>query len=112
MRLVIAACSLLVLLVPASPAQPHEAAPEGCQAYNPGQPSCSFKVTHQSGTPISGYAAVGTWVIKIKAGGKTTTIESSSPAPTASVSAWPKGARITASATAAGSFVIIGHVDQ
>lgn len=113
MRKIIIACSVLAVLTQTASAEPVATlAPEGCQAFNPGQPSCSFKVTHASGTPVSGYVAAGSWVIKIKEGKKTTTIKSSSPAPTGVTSTFANGAKVSAETLSPGSFVIIGHVDQ
>lgn len=86
--------------------------PEGCQAFNPGQPKCTWKFTHDTDSPVNGVAGMGTWIVKIKRGKKTEVIKS--PAygePTAVEHAFRKGDKVVAIAKSAGSGLVVGHVD-
>jgi hypothetical protein len=88
------------------------AEPEGCQAFNPGQPKCTYTVTHSGASPVTGIAGVGKWVVKIKVGRKTTTVKSpASGEPTEVTMTFKKGSKITATALSPGSGLIVGHVD-
>lgn len=113
MKKLIAALAISALAVPAA----HASAPElreveGCQVANPGQPTCSYTVTHEGGSPVTGIAAVGQWVVKIKVGKKTTTEKSpASGEPTAVEMVIPEGAKVTMEALSPGSAGTVGHAD-
>ncbi len=62
------AAALVVMASPASPATPRE--PEGCQAVNPGQPTCSYTAAMDAETPVSGAMGIGNWVVTIKRPGE------------------------------------------
>lgn len=86
--------------------------PEGCQAFNPGQPTCSYTVTHTTESPVTGFAAVGKWEAKIKRGKKT--IKVSGPAagePTAVTFEFEVGDKVSVTTLSPGSGVIAGHGD-
>ncbi len=109
--LIVAVASLLWAPGPAG-STPSRHGPEGCQAFNPVQPRCSYTVTHTSATPITGVAGVGEWVVKVKRGRKTVTY--SSPGygePTALEIAFKEGDKVTASAVSPGSGLSVGHID-
>jgi hypothetical protein len=85
---------------------------EGCQAFNPGQPTCSFKVTHTSRTPITGVAGVGKWVVKVKRDGKSFTVKSPANGQFwATEIAFKPGDKVRAEALAPGSGLSVGHPD-
>lgn len=85
---------------------------EGCQAFNPGQPTCSYTVTHTPRTPITGVAGVGTWVVKVKRDGKTSKVESPANGQFWAVEiAFKPGDKVTAEALAPGSGLSVGHPD-
>lgn len=85
---------------------------EGCQVQNPAQPTCTYTATHEGESPVSGIAAVGDWVVKIKVGKKTEVIESPSAGePTVVEMTIPSGAKVTMEALSPGSSGTVGHVD-
>lgn len=85
---------------------------EGCQAVNPGQPTCSYEVTHETESPVTGVAGIGDWVVKIKRGKKTITVKSPGPGePTAQEVAFETGDKVKAKALTPASAVTVGHVD-
>ena len=85
---------------------------EGCVATNPAQPTCTFKVTHDNESPVSGVGGVGSWVVTVKAGKKVITAKSpSSGEPTSTTIELPEGATVTAKALSPGSTLIVGHAD-
>ena len=85
---------------------------EGCQAFNPGQPKCTFTATHSGGTPVTGAAGVGSWTVKVKRGKSVTTLSSpASGEPTATAFNFAAGDKVTATANTPGSVVIVGHPD-
>jgi hypothetical protein len=84
--------------------------PESCQAYNPGQPTCSFTATSASATPVSGIAGVGSWSVTVKRGKLKTVYKSPAGGePTAVGFSIAPGDKITAKALTPGSALIVGH---
>lgn len=89
-----------------------EREPEGCQVFNPVQPTCKYTVTHVGGSPVSGFSGMGTWVAKIKRGKKKITVKSpGSGQPPVVEFAFEEGDVVTLTATSPGSGAIAGHVD-
>ena len=85
---------------------------EGCQVLNPAQSSCSFKATHEGGTPVSGIFGWGSWTVKIKVGKKTSVEKSPATGePTVVEMVIPEGATVTMTALTPGSGGTVGHVD-
>ena len=86
--------------------------PEGCQAMNPAQPTCSYTVTHTTDSPVTGFAGVGNWEAKIKRGKKTTTVKSPGTGePTAVTFEFEVGDKVSVTTLSPGSSVIAGHGD-
>lgn len=84
--------------------------PESCQAFNPGQPKCTFTATSASATPVSGVAGAGSWVVIVKRGKLKTVYKSPAAGePTAVGFAIAPGDKITAKALTPGSGLIVGH---
>jgi hypothetical protein len=102
-KILVATAIAAALVVPGTPLK----AVEGCEAVNPGQPTCTYKA---AGTTVFGGAAgQGKWVVTVKVGRKTTTYRSpSSGEPTGTQFLIKKGAKVTAKALAPGSGVIVG----
>ena len=85
---------------------------EGCQAFSPGQESCSYTSTHEGGTPVSGIAGVGSWIVKVKVGKDVQTFKSPATGePTEVEMPFEEGTKVSAKALAPGSVVVVGHVD-
>jgi hypothetical protein len=83
-------------------------APEGCEAVNPVQPTCTYKATEAVDT-FGGAAGRGDWVVTVKVGKKKTTYKGSATGdPTGTQFMIPAGATVTAKALSAGSGVIVG----
>lgn len=84
--------------------------PEGCQALNPVQPTCTFTVTEDMEGPIAGAAGYGTWKVVVKRGKKTAaTLKSgASGEPTATEFLYEKGDKVTVTAVSPGSGVTAG----
>ena len=115
-KLLVAATLVGALAVPAHATQPVDWSDvtevEGCQVQNPVQPTCSYTVTHEGETPVSGIAAVGSWVVKIKVGKKTEVVKSPAAGePTAVEMTIPSGAKVTMEALTPGSGGTVGHAD-
>lgn len=111
-KLLILAVSALVLAPGTSGSAEERRAPEGCQAFNPVQPSCTYTVTHTSATPVTGVAGVGDWVVKVKRGRQKLTFSSPNYGePTAMEIAFKDGDKVTATALSPGSGLTVGHVD-
>ncbi len=86
--------------------------PESCHAYNPGQPKCTYKVSHSTDSPVTGVAGVGTWVVKIKRGKKTISVKSPyTGEPTAMEIQFRPKDKVTAIAVNPGSALVVGHAD-
>ena len=114
MKKLLALVAMCALALPAAAqaATPDSREPEGCQAVNPGQPTCTYTVTHDNDSPVSGIAAIGQWQVTIQVGKKKTIEKSpSSGEPTTVTIAFPEGAKVTAKAISPGAVVIVGHVD-
>jgi uncharacterized low-complexity protein len=85
---------------------------EGCQAVNPGQPTCSYTATHPSSSPVAGIAGVGNWVVKVKLGKKVDTFKSpASGEPTAVELNFEEGSKVSVKTLTPGTAVIVGHAD-
>lgn len=83
--------------------------PEACQAVNPGQPTCTFTVTHNTTGPVSGVAGRGSWVVKVKRGKATLKIQSNAAGdPQASAFIFQTGDKVTATALTPGSALAVG----
>ena len=86
--------------------------PEGCQAVNPGQPTCSWTVTHTTESPVTGFASVGKWEAKIKRGKKTIKVEGPAAGePAATTYEFEVGDKVTVTTLSPGTVVIAGHGD-
>ncbi|MEA2477050.1 MAG: hypothetical protein QOC87_1249 [Actinomycetota bacterium] len=82
-----------------------------CLAVNPGQAQCSFTVTQDAATPVSGAAGRGSWIVTIKSGKVKTTLKSPSGGdPTALSYALKAGDKVTAKALTPGSAVVAGDL--
>lgn len=82
---------------------------EGCQAFNPGQPTCTFTATRDNETPVSGAAGRGSWSVTVQRGKKKMVYKSpSSGEPTATGFEILEGDKVTAKALSAGSGVTTG----
>ena len=82
-------------------------APEGCEAINPAVPTCTF--TTENVDTFGGVAGRGDWVVKVKVGKRTTTYKSpASGEPTGIQFMIPASATVTATATSAGSGLVVG----
>lgn len=83
-------------------------APEGCQVVNPGQPSCSYIVTHSGGSPVTGFAGMGEWAAVVKRGKEKIKIAGSQEPVTFE---FQEGDKVKVVAKTPGSGAIAGHVD-
>jgi hypothetical protein len=117
MRKIVVAALMVSLVLPASSGAAFSPAsgadePESCQAYNPGQPKCTYTVTHSTDSPVTGVAGVGTWIVKIKRGKKTITVKSPyTGEPTAIEIQFRPKDKVTAVAATPGSALVVGHAD-
>jgi len=117
MRKIVVAALIAALVVPGTslaawPVGAGVVEPESCQAYNPGQPKCSYTVTHSTDSPVTGVAGVGTWVVKIKRGKKTITVKGPyTGEPTAMEIQFRPKDKVTAIAVNPGSALVVGHAD-
>ena len=104
--------AVVALAAPALGGSSVDREPEGCQVFNPAQPSCSFTVTHEGSSPVSGIFGWGDWVVKIKIGKKTEVHESPATGePTVVEITIPERAKVTMEALSPGSGGTVGHVD-
>ena len=116
--LVVTALAAALTMVPAtarSALDPATDEPEGCQAFNPGQPTCTFTATTDAETPISGALGVGSWVVKVKRAGekKPITLKGSPDgAPSVSEFTFQEGDVVKAKALSAGTFMTVGFVQE
>ncbi|MGH2754078.1 MAG: hypothetical protein ACRDLB_06550 [Actinomycetota bacterium] len=112
LRTMIAVTATAVLLIPTSGSThpSNEAmAPEGCEAMNPAQSTCTFTVMEDMEGPVAGVAGQGSWLVKVKRGKKTEKIKSpSSGEPTAVEYLFQAGDVVTAKALSPGSALIVG----
>ena len=107
MRKLIVGSISAVLLLGTVPAQ--SMPPEGCEAANPGSPTCTLTITHNTAGPVSGVAGVGDWIVIVKKGKKRTKLTSpSSGEPTAQEFLFVKGMKVTATALTPGSALVVG----
>jgi hypothetical protein len=107
---VMLAAALVLGVVSAAEGTRREA--EGCQAFNPVQPTCSYTATHPGDSPVSGIAGVGDWVVKTKLGKTKETYKSpASGEPTVVEMVIPPKTKVSVSTTSPGSGVIVGHAD-
>jgi hypothetical protein len=85
---------------------------EGCQAFNPGQPTCTYTSTHEGTSPVTGIAGVGSWIVKVKVGKQVETVKSPATGePTAISETFAEGTKVSVKTLAPGSAVVVGHVD-
>jgi len=82
--------------------------PEGCQVFNPGQPKCTYTVTHTTTSPVTGFAGRGDWAAVVKRGKKKIKIPGSEEPVTFG---FREGDKVTVVAKTPGSGAIAGHVD-
>ena len=87
-------------------------APEGCQAFNPGQPTCTFTATVDAQTPVSGASGSGSWIVSVKRPGerKPIVLKSDSPPGAVVEFAYKKGDKVTAKALTPGTIMTAGSV--
>jgi hypothetical protein len=84
-------------------------APEGCEAMNPAQSTCSFTVLEDMEGPVAGVAGRGDWLVKVKRGKKRIKIKSpAGGAPTAVEFLYQQGDKVTAIALSPGSSLVAG----
>jgi hypothetical protein len=84
-------------------------APEGCEAANPAQSTCTFTVMEDMSGPVAGVAGRGDWLVKVKRGKETIKLKSpAGGAPTAVEFLFRQGDKVTASALSPGSGLIVG----
>ena len=112
-RTMIAGTAMTLILSPVSgsagPLEGGAMAPEGCEAMNPAQSTCTFTVMEDMEGPVAGVAGEGTWIVKVKRGKKTEKIKSpSSGEPTAVEYLFEAGDVVTAKALSPGSSMIVG----
>jgi hypothetical protein len=82
---------------------------DSCMAFNPAQPKCSFTVSENASTPVSGAVGRGDWVVTVKRGKTKFLLKSPSGGdPTATSFAFQKGDKVTAKAITPGSGVLTG----
>jgi hypothetical protein len=107
MRNLIIGSLTTALLLGTVPAQ--SMPPEGCEAVNPGAPTCTLTITHDTAGPVSGVAGEGDWVVIVKKGKKKTKLTSpSSGDATAQEFLFVKGMKVTAKALSPGSALAVG----
>ena len=70
MKKIVLLLAAVALLAPAAQGASLTKEPEGCQAFNPGQPTCTFTATMDAGSPVSGGIGSGSWVVKVKRPGE------------------------------------------
>ncbi len=101
LRLILAAA--FVLTIPTAPV----GAVEGCTAVNPGQVTCRYRAAATTDASATG---VGSWIVTVKHGRRTTTYSPSGyyGEPTVETVSMRKGDIVTAKALSAGSSVAIG----
>ena len=83
--------------------------PEGCQVVNPGQPKCTYTVTHTTGSPVTGFAGMGDWAAVVKRGKQKIKVPGSQEPV---VFEFEEGDKVTVVAKTPGSGAIAGHVDE
>jgi hypothetical protein len=106
--MIVAAIAAGALLLPL-PLQAQSKQVEGCQAFNPGQPKCTYTATEDTVTPVSGAAGRGDWIVILKRG--KTKLTYTSPADgsaTATGFTIETGDKLTAKALTPGSALAIG----
>ena len=86
--------------------------PEGCQAFNPGQPTCKFTATIDSESPVSGATGSGSWVVTVKRVGEKKPIVLKPADPYGGVVefAYQQGDKVTAKALSPGTMMTAGSV--
>jgi hypothetical protein len=99
---------LVALFVVPIPAGAERLEPEGCQAFNPGQPTCSYTVTHEGTSPVTGFAGMGDWSAVVKRGKKKIKIAASQEPV---IFEFQEGDVVKVVTSSPGSGVIAGHVD-
>lgn len=113
MRKLVLVGLVAALMAPASldaaPLTPMPEQPEGCEAVNPGQPTCSYTATDDTASPVSGAGGRGSWVVTVKRGKKKFTYKSPpSGEPTAIAFEILAGDKITAKALTPGTGLVVG----
>lgn len=112
-RTVVAALVAFVFALMPSGAATELSEPEGCQAFNPGQPQCKYTATHNPEGPVTGVAGVGSWVVTVKRAGEAKPLVIKSPPggePTATEFVFEEGDKVTAKALSPGTGLTVGHV--
>ena len=106
----IAVAALMVVATPGTTgAVTHP--PEGCQAVNPGQETCTFTVAADAESPVSGAAGPGSWVVTVKRPGEKKPIVLKPDAGGGVVEfTFQQGDKVTAKALSPGTFMTAGFV--
>jgi hypothetical protein len=105
----VAAVAATAVLLPIGVQAGERRAPEGCEAMNPAQSTCSFTVLEDMEGPVAGVAGRGDWIVKGKRGKKTIKIKSpAGGAPTAVEFLYQQGDKVTAIALSPGSSLVAG----
>ena len=84
--------------------------PEGCEAANPGQPTCTFTATEDTQN-TGGAVGYGTWTVTIKRGKQKFTLkDDGSGGGSTATFIFKIGDKVTVKATSQGSAVAVGTV--
>lgn len=104
----VAAASIAFGVVVIAPSSADD--PESCYALNPVQPKCKFVITTESTSQtITGAVGQGSWKVVVKRGKEKFLIQPSTTDPEPIAFDYEIGDKVTARATAAGSWVLAGH---
>ena len=112
MKKVLAGMILAVLPLAGAATAATVAEPEGCQAFNPGQPTCTFTATMDAQTPVSGGMGSGSWIVKVKRPGEKKPIVLKPVDPYGGVVefAYQEGDKVSAEALTPGTLMTAGSV--
>jgi hypothetical protein len=110
-KAIIGSVVAVALMAPApAPAVEDRREPESCQAYNPGQPTCTLTITSDSSSgTVTGAAGFGDWIVVVKRGKKKFTIAPSSTEPEPVSFEYEIGDKVTATVKSTPGFVVAGH---
>ena len=110
-KLVVALLTLGLFIGPAAGARTSKGR-EGCQAFDPLQPTCRFTVTHHAESPVTGIGGSGDWIVFVKRGDETLRYESPANGQVWLMEvAFRVGDKVTAKALSPGSGLTVGHED-